>query len=52
MPEAVVYVFGSRVAFTVKPHSGLDLVVVEKAETAIRRRAIKFVRPDKSFDYL
>lgn len=37
VPEAVVYVFGSRAALTAKPHSDLDLVVVEKAAIAIRR---------------
>ena len=36
-PEADVYAFGSRAAFTAKPHSDLDLVVVEKTEIAIRR---------------
>jgi hypothetical protein len=37
VPEAVVYAFGSRVALTAKPHSDLDLVIVEKKEIPIQR---------------
>lgn len=37
VPEAAVYAFGSRVSFTAKPHSDLDLVLVEKEEVPIQR---------------
>ena len=37
VPEATVYVFGSRAAFTAKPHSDLDLVIVGKDEMPIHR---------------
>ncbi len=35
VPQATVYVFGSRASLTAKPHSDLDLVIIDKSEIPI-----------------
>jgi predicted nucleotidyltransferase len=37
VPEAKVYVFGSRVSLTAKLHSDLDLVIMNQKATPVKR---------------
>lgn len=37
VPEAAVHAFGSRAAWTAKPHSDLDLIIMGKNEISIHR---------------